>query len=406
MAAVARASYNLKVAWSAYNIGILTFDESTFDSADTFGVSPFDVSFGGPYDDVSALFAGGTWTRGSDDNMKRLLAGSATFLLRDPSDRFNPANDSSPLYGQIESRLHPCQLTGTYAGTTYPLFYGWVRGDQAQPGNRRSYATLTCVDLFYWLDRANPVIASTGTTTTGAAIGLVLDAVGWVDPMLRDLDTGDTIPDFSADGTVSATSLIEGLLNAERGLFFHAGSGVATYRSRLTRLLSTSVATIADNMADLAPAVDFDLDQNRVTIIRTQNSYTAVQVNQASANRIGYADLSPITTPYLNDDAQADGLAASILAEVSSPKPPLRNLTIDNREAALLTQILAREITDRVTVSEAAAGSSGDFVLQQLAHTLDADGNHSATYAASRPLRGTPILFDTSTFDGTDTFVY
>lgn len=406
MTAVARATYNLKVAWSAYNLGLFTFDVSEFDGADTLGVSPFDVAFGGPYDDVSALFAGGTWTRGSDDNLQRILAGSATFSLRDPGGRFNPANPSSPLFGQIESRLHPCQLTGTYAGVTYPLFYGWVRGDQSQPGNRRSYATLTCVDLFYWLDRAMPVIASTGTTTTGAAIGAVLDAIGWIDPALRHLDTGDTIPDFSADGTVTATDLISGLLQAERGVFFHAGTGKATYRDRTAVFATSSVATIADLMSSIVPAVDFDLVQNRVTVTRTQDSYTAVAVDQDSANRFGFSDLTPISTPYLANDAQADALAAFILSQVSSPNPPLYALTIDNREAALLTQILAREINDHVTVTESTDGSGGDYILQQLQHTLDETANHTATYAATRATSLDPILFDTATFDGAAVFEY
>lgn len=406
MTAVARATYNLKVAWSAYNLGLFTFDVSEFDSTDTLGVSPFDVAFGGPYDDVSALLAGGSWTRGSDDNMNRILAGSAAFQLRDPGGRFNPANPSSPLYGQIESRLHPCQLTATYAGTTYPLFYGWVRGDQSQPGNRRSYAALTCVDLFYWLDRAMPVIASTGTTTTGAAIGLILDAVGWIDPMLRDLDTGDTIPDFSADGSASATDLISGLLQAERGTFFHAGTGKATYRDRLAAFATSSVATIADLMSSIIPAVDFDLIQNRVTVTRSQNSYSAVAVDTDSANRFGFSDLPEITTPYLSTDAQADDLASFILSQVSRPKPPLYALTIDNRESALLTQILAREINDHVTVTESADGSGGDYILQQLQHTLDENANHSATYAATRASSLDPILFDTATFDGAAVFEY
>lgn len=433
MASVARATYKLQVAWSAYNLGAFSFDFSTFDGTDTLGVSPLDQSFGGPYDDVSQWFRGGTWKRGSDDNLKTLLPGAATFELRDPDNRFNPNNPSSPLYGQIESRLHPCQLTGTLAGVTYPLFYGWVRGDQAKPGNRRSFATLTCVDLFYWTDRVYPVIASTGQTTTGTAIGLILDAVGWTDPRLRDLDVGDVIPDFSADGTVTATKLIEGLLLAERGMFFHAATGKATYRSRLRAfqgaatgtivttslplLLSgpstviafgpaASVGTITDRMSDIEPNVDFDLLQNRVTVTRTQTGYSAVKVDQGSANRIGYSDLQAINTPYLLDDSQADDLASWILSQVASPKPPIYDLTIDNREAGLLTQALAREITDRVTIVESAADTSGDFVLQQLAHTIDENGGHTAVYVAQRPATAIPILFDTSTFDSPAVFVY
>src|SRR3954452_22817076 len=111
---VSRAIYNGWVSWQAYNVGLLSFDHSLFDGTDVFGVSPLDVTFGGTYDDISTKIAGWTIKRGRSNNLDTMLAGEATVDVRDPNGLFNPDNASSPLYGQLEDRLHPVKLTATF----------------------------------------------------------------------------------------------------------------------------------------------------------------------------------------------------------------------------------------------------------------------------------------------------
>lgn len=415
MAAVARAVTNGWVSWGAYNVGLLSFDNSLFGGTDVFGVSPLDASFGGTYDDVSSKIAGANITRGRSNNLDVVLAGGCSLDLRDPTGLFNPDNAASPLYGQLEDRLHPVKLVDTYAGTTYGLFYGWVRRFHWEPQGRRGISRLECVDLFYWLDRANPIIASTGPTTTGAAIGKILDATGATDAGMRDLDTGDTIPDFSANqpGTASQNGLqlIQKLLEPERGVFFIAGSGKATYRSRLSRLTKTSSATITDKMSGAAPGVDWDQAYTRITVQRVDATgavtYTATAYDSSVVPKAGYNDMPPIQTTYLASNAQADSLAAWILSQNTSPKPPLRDFTIDNREAALLTQILARELVDKITVNAARGGTGGVFHIDSLNLTIDGKtGSHTMAYLLSRASTISPALFDTADFSGAYQFVY
>jgi hypothetical protein len=406
MAAVARASYNAYVSWSAYNVGLLSFDHSLFDGTDVFGVSPLDASFGGTYDDVSKILDTATVTRGRSNKLDTMLAGSASVDLRDPAGLFNPENASGPLYGQLEDRLHPVKLTATQAGVgTFGLFYGWVNDFAWQPSGRRGITRLNCVDLFYWLQRATPIIASTGVTTTGAAIGKILDAVGATDIGMRDLGVGDSIPDFSADGTKTGLDLIQGLLEAERGVFFVAGTGKATYRSRLDRLTRTSVHTFTDTFTGAEPGVDWNQAYTRVVVTRTQTGYTATAVSSAGVAKSGYNDLPAISTPYLSADSQADALAAWVLSQNVSPKPPTRDFTIDNRTADLLTQALTRELVDRITATESRGGSSGDYHIDSISHTIDNQGGHSATWLLSKASPLTPIVFDMSVFDGPNTFL-
>jgi hypothetical protein len=409
--AVARAVTNGWVSWGAYNVGLLSFDHSLFDGTDVFGVSPLDATFTGTYDDVSKMLDQIRVTRGRSNNLDVVLAGTANVDLRDPSGNFNPDNPSGPLYGQLEDRLHPIKLVDTFAGTTYGLFYGWVRRFHWEPQGRRGITRLECVDLFYWLERANPVIASTGPTTTGAAIGKILDSVGATDAGMRDLDTGDTIPDFSANGTNTALELIQGLLDAERGVFFIAGTGKATYRSRLSRLTKVSATTITDKMSNAEPGVDWDQTYTRVTVQRVDAAgtllYTTTSTDAATVAKVGYNDLPTIQTTYLNSNAQADTLAAWILSQNLSPKPPLRDFTIDNREAAQLTQLLARELVDRITVNAARGGTSGDFHIDSISLAIDGTtGGHTMAWLLSKASTMNPIVFDTSTFDNGFQFVY
>ena len=112
---------------------------------------------------------------------------------------------------------------------------------------------------------ARPIIAATGPTTTGAAIGIILDSVGWTEPGMRSLDVGDAIPDFSADGTKTALELIEELLVAERGILFVNGSGVVVYRSRNARASQASLATISDEFAAMPTRVPSNWEVTIVT---------------------------------------------------------------------------------------------------------------------------------------------
>lgn len=403
---VARASFNCYVGWSAYNIGLLTFDSSRFDGTDVFAVSPIDSTFSGPYDDLSAIFDGYTVTRGRTTNLDQIAAGTCNIDVRDPNGLFNPENPGSPLYGQLEDRLHPVKLTATRDGATTTRFYGWVSRFHWEPQGRRGVTRLECVDLFYWLARTKPTIAPTGVTTTGTAIGLILDAVGATDPAARNLDTGDSIPDFTADGTTTGLELIQGLLEAERGMFFVAGSGIATYRARSARILTTSAFTFVDRMQTPSPGVDWDQVYDRVTVTRNQTGHTAVATDTATIAKSAINDLD-IQTDYLTTDSQADALAEWVLLQNKDPKPPMRSFAIDSRDADLLEQQLARELVDRITVQAARGGTDNDFNIEQITETLDpANGRLTSQYLLSRVSPIKTAQFDLATFDADYQFVY
>lgn len=414
---VARARYQGWVSWGAYNVGLLSFDASLFSGADVFGASPLDTSFGGTYDDVSAKLRDIQIARGRNNNLDTVLAGTCTVDLRDPTGTFNPANTAGPLYGQLEDRLQPIKIVGTYAGTTYGRFYGWIRRFHWEPQGRKGITRLECVDLFYWLERATPVIASTGPTTTGAVIGKILDSIGATDTGMRDLDTGDALADFSANGTGAiatgtAVELIQGLLDSERGIVFVAGNGKLTYRSRLSRLTKTSAFTFVDRMSGADPGVDWDQAYTRITVQRLDPvtgavTYTAVAYDSSVVAKVGYNDMPPIQTKYLSSNTQADALAAWVLSQNNKPKPPLKDFAIDGRYPDHLTQILTRELVDRITVQAARGGTLGDYHIDSITETINGrSGMTSVAWLLSKVSTLTPIFFDTADFSGTYDFVY
>lgn len=409
MAETAGGAYAVYVAWQAYNVGTLTFDFSTFDGPDRFGVSIADASFDGPYDDVSARADRMLIQGGRSNTFEVMQGGTATVDLRDPDGLYNPNNPSSPLHDLLGDRLHPVQIIGgqTPSDSGHYLFYGWVRRLEWEPQGRRGITQLECVDFFYMLERIKPVIPSTGPTTTGAAIELVIAATLLADPGLyADVDAGDTIPDFSADGTLTGRELIEGLLAAERGTIY-VREGVFRYRSRINRLLEPTLATIENEMHALGSGVDLDTPRSKVTVKRTQNDYEAVAVADDDITALVGVAETRIETAYLSSDAAADDLAAWVLLAAQEPQRPLYNLGLDDRTAEQYTQLLTYGLGHRVAVTEDRGNTTGDFYIEHVTHEITArPRRHRCSWLLASASTLVPAVFDGAAFDDGSVFVY
>jgi hypothetical protein len=400
---------SLEIAADDADLTVGTIAANDADTAAGVITAPeFSAAFGGPYDDLSSLFRDGTVQRGRGDDLSQTQAATGQFTVRDNTGLFNYKNPASPLYGQIETMMHPIRWRIRSGGTWKTKFWGYTQRITHQPGPRKAVTVFQCVDLFYRLDNANPVIAATGSTTTGAAIGAILDAVGWPDsPDARSLATGDNIPNFSADGTKSGLQLIGDLLTAERGDFYLRGDGVPVYEDRYARFLKPSQGTIIDLMTDLQPEVDFDRVRNTVTVSRTDDTgtvlYTATASNPTSIDEMGEIAAEPITTPYLELDSDADSLASWLLDLLADPTPAARSLAIDGRATDLINLILDLELGDRLTIQEPTGGTDGDFMVEQLQLAVVAPGRLSGAYTLSTPVSDFIPLFIAA--DDTDTGV-
>lgn len=306
-------------------------------------------------------------SRGYSEDQGSVQAGTCALTMKETVGRFNPANTASAIYPYISYPLRPMRLRVTYAAVTYYLFSGFTTRHVSDPGRDSREARIDCVDAFVLLGGdggTKPTIASS-STTTGAAIAALLAAAGFAGATA--LDAGDAIT-FAADGSGDALSLIGALLTTERGFFFMAKDGTATYLDRSWTNRSphnTSQGTIASTMRSIAPGVDLALIRNRATVTATGG--TAQTASDAtSIARYMTRDFSPITSPYLASDAAAGFLASYLVMTAKDPLPPVRSIEIGQHDSATLTQLLARELGDFVTVSETVGGTSGQFHIRRI----------------------------------------
>lgn len=306
--------------------------------------------------------------RGYSEDQGSVQAGTLNLTMKEIVGRYNPLNASSAIYPYISYPLREVRLRVTYAAVTYYLFSGFTTRHESDPGKDEREARIDCVDAFVLLGGdggVKPTIASS-VTTTGAAIAAILAETDFAGA--TDLDTGDTIT-FEADGSSDGLSLIGAMLNAERGFFFMAKDGTATYLDRAYTNKSpynASQGTIASTMRSIAPGVDAALIRNRATVTATGGTPQTASDATSITRYKGPRDFSPITSPYLSGDAAAASLASYLVLNAKDPLPPVRSIEIGQHDSATFTQLLTRELGDFVTISETVGGTSGSFHIRRV----------------------------------------
>lgn len=398
-----RPTYTVEVAWTGRQTGVFTIGVSTIGGPDTIGGTYGHNTFDSVTADVMQI----EMTRGRSDDLGMMLAGECTLTLHDATGKYSPENAASPLAGTLVP-LRPVRVRATQ-GATYDLFNGFITDITSNPNYGTRQATIHARDLFVWLDQdgAKPVITATGPTTTGAAIGLVLDSIAWVDPTKRRLDTGDRIPNFSADGTQPALSVIQKLLETERGIFYISAAGVATYEDRAARNRGARTqpqSTLAGTMQSVAPGVHLQTIKNRATVTRT-GGVPQTYTDDPSRCAYGYRDVPPITSVYLLDDARALGLARWQVGQRKDAVSTARTMELSGDDPTALAALLQRDLNDRVTISDALTGISADFHIERIVQKIQAPGYHTGSWNVSKR-SVQPLVIGVSVIGGPDVLAY
>ncbi len=87
-----------------------------------------------------------------------------------------------------------------------------------------------------------------------------------------------------------------------------------------------------------------------------------------------------ISGKYMSDAAQAQDLVDYGIGKYKDPRAEL-SMTLMNQDSATLTQILSREISDRITVINDNLGINGDYFIDYMEHDISMSGKlHTATY--------------------------
>lgn len=141
-------------------------------------------------------------------------------------------------------------------------------------------------------------------------------------------------------------------------MVYVAADGTVVYEERADRTAKTSDATIADTMQALRPGVDLDRIANRAKVKTVSGEYQTAN-DLTSQAEYGIIDVGDIESPYVVDDAAAQDLADYLVEQLASPRSPMYGLELINRDATTMTQILQRDLQDRITVTDSWAAPPG-----------------------------------------------
>ena len=369
----------------------------------------------GGSDELGGIFPLPQWTdvtgetqlvqinRGRQDATSPIQTSTCTATVVDTTGKYNAANPSSPLYGLI-APSRPMRVRVRYLGVDYVLWDGVTSEVVAAPSKADPFATISGVDLFERLAQEEPVIPLVASTTTGAAIGMILDAVGWWGGR-RQLVTGDEIINFSADGTTKALDVINSLLDHEGGIFFMSADGDAVYMP-YQGAQTVSATVTSTNL--VTPGVSIDTIYNRAQVTAGQGAQQTF-IDGASVSKHGPRDVpgSPITAQWLPDEAAAAVLAQRLVTVGQTEA--VWGLTLQKgdltspAEQAVYANMLSLDIGDRITLNDPSSGSQGDYSIEGITHTIQSGGlDHETTWV----LRMRPVNVFTigqSVLGGTDT---
>lgn len=146
-------------------------------------------SFTDAIDDITAYVK--TWHphRGLHKEFGNVIAGTLDLVLKNGTMRFSPPNMASPLYGKIKI-WRPVLLTASELGADWTVYRGFISKITVYPHENKCEVIIHCTDGIDLLARYLVVLNKENRTalSPGAAMGKLLDAVGWP-AAWRNLDT-------------------------------------------------------------------------------------------------------------------------------------------------------------------------------------------------------------------------
>jgi hypothetical protein len=102
--------------------------------------------------------------------------------------------------------------------------------------------------------------------------------------------------------------------------------------------------------------------------------------------------------PYL-DRSVAQGICDAIVNAYQEPRATVR-VTVNNGHSTRLTHMLARDISDRVTVVESQTGLNAACHIERIRHAIGEGGRfHATTFDCERIAGDAPGVYDTAVYD-------
>lgn len=200
----------------------------------------------------------------------------ATITLLNADGDYSPENSGSPLFGNLfpwrQCRIYWGATTTTPIGSCTIMWTGFVGppkinyntlGDETA----KDRITFECVGAKFFLStfpaRVDPVTDVAPGTVVQTILGQTTIPIISTD--FSDVDTGDTVlEDYGQLEFGNAWALIDELTRAERGKFFIAREGNATFWSRYALANTASAYTVSANSGERKPQkLDYEYGRER-----------------------------------------------------------------------------------------------------------------------------------------------
>lgn len=353
----------------------------------------------GDYDDVSDDVRGIVIEMGKSRELEAYRPSTASVILDNRARAYDPLNLAGPNVSGGVTQVTPgrrlrIKATHPTTSTVYSLFNGIIR--QWDLGYNRTDATTTARASDQLTDLAG--INITKTTSSGlssVAVGEIMTEAGIT---RYDAQTGKSSLQSTAFVNQPVLTALLQVEDSEQGAVYCSTDGRVQVDNRhaiLTETRSkTSQATFGSGnltISEIEIEYASDLIKNDITATRAggvaQNVQDATSI--AAYAKHSYA----LSSMMISTDAGAADVAQYLLAVYKSPEVRIRSITLDpQRHADLMTQALARELRDRVTVTYAPPGG-GSAITQEV---FIAGIRHEFTAGRMR----TKFTFESTTYRG------
>lgn len=374
--------------------------------------------------DLSDRLISGRVKRGRQFELDQFLPGSGSLVLDNVDRALEPGYAGSTFYPNLLP-LRKCQLLATApGGSARKIFTGYIV--EWPPIWQQDYSEVTVqlVDAFELLAIAD-LTGTFAAVAAGTRVGAVLDAIGWA-AADRTLATGVSsllAETWVADDNQKALSHLQLVQDTEAGAMFVGKDGKFVFQDRNTRRTGgylTSQMTVADYAVagskfpakQIAPSFDRTKLYNDIKIT-ARGGVTQTATDATSQAAYGRRTF---TREILADtNLQASDLAAAILAQRANPSLRFDRVDLEpfyddgSNWAGFMDAVLAREISDRITVEAnppSHPGSSTPVMfnvhVESIEHVFQVAGHHEMSFELSPVDPSSYWILGTSVLD-TDT---
>lgn len=358
--------------------------------------------------------------RGRDDELAVIQPGTATFVL-DNTDGYFDRDGSGTYAGSIRPN-RPVRVRAKRLSTSdwHPVWYGYADSwTRSWPGGADdSITTLEATDRFKLLAQRTHTTALVRPAETAVyRITALLENNGY--PMVpageRALNTDGyatrNLAAYTYDTFGSALGNLHDAAHGDGGQLFMSAAGQFVFQTYAFRSTHTLATTSQGNFGNASS-----------TDIPVEHDFSTVVDDVAMANYVRVTDADGVVQVAADDDAifadgpvfvnvgstllptaDAQARADAVLAAMKAAEPRIPRVTVDGTsDTNVMAQILAREISDRITIRFVAPGESQGWERPQhveaIEHDVDvAQGTWRASFALSPATGGAVTLADDGT---------